>query len=204
MFVSDHAVPQPRGETRRAVAAVGRARACRRLRSPAPSASPGRRCASTCVKLGHPARSRGRRRRYDWAAIRAYYELATRRRDCQQEFGFGRNAWADAVARGAIDHDLEPSRSRISWRRDDGAHRNNLKLRLIAGGLKDQQCELCGCREWRGEPIALQLHHVNGDGADNRLANLQLLCPELPQPDRHVGSPEQSARDRARRQAEVV
>jgi 5-methylcytosine-specific restriction endonuclease McrA len=57
------------------------------------------------------------------------------------------------------------------------AHRNNLKLRLIAGGVKGSQCEVCGCQEWQGKPLALQLHHINGNGADNRLANLQLLCP---------------------------
>lgn len=28
-----------------------------------------------------------------------------------------------------------------------------------------------------GEPIALQLHHINGVHNDNRLENLQILCP---------------------------
>ena len=27
-----------------------------------------------------------------------------------------------------------------------------------------------------GEPLNMELHHVNGDGSDNRLENLQLLC----------------------------
>jgi 5-methylcytosine-specific restriction endonuclease McrA len=25
-------------------------------------------------------------------------------------------------------------------------------------------------------PLSMQLHHINGDGSDNRLENLQLLC----------------------------
>ena len=54
--------------------------------------------------------------------------------------------------------------------------RGHLKLRLIAEGLKANRCEICGIEDWRGAPLSLALHHINGDGLDNRLENLQLLC----------------------------
>lgn len=53
----------------------------------------------------------------------------------------------------------------------------DLKKRLIEEGLKENKCEECGISEWRGKLLVLQLHHINGNHNDNRLENLQILCP---------------------------
>lgn len=54
---------------------------------------------------------------------------------------------------------------------------HKLKLRLIKEGVKEEKCEVCGNTEWMGEPIPLDLHHINGNHFDNRLENLIILCP---------------------------
>lgn len=52
-----------------------------------------------------------------------------------------------------------------------------LKNRLFKEHIKEKKCECCGLTEWLGKPINLQLHHINGVNTDNRLENLQILCP---------------------------
>lgn len=57
-------------------------------------------------------------------------------------------------------------------------HRGHLKRRLLAEGLKQPLCEICGQGDrWRGRPLSLVLDHINGVHDDHRLENLRILCP---------------------------
>jgi 5-methylcytosine-specific restriction endonuclease McrA len=115
------------------------------------------------------------RRRYDWSLIQAYYDDGHSVRECMDHFGFSSASWTDAARRG--DAVARPTSMPIAQLIRQSRSRTNLKRRLVEAGLLSTSCGECGINRWRGRRLALELHHLNGDGRDNRLENLTLLCP---------------------------
>ncbi len=56
-------------------------------------------------------------------------------------------------------------------------HTANLRQRLLREGVLARVCAKCQRDEWQGQPIPLELDHINGERSDNRLENLRVLCP---------------------------
>lgn len=126
--------------------------------------------------LGLPTDSRCNRR-YDWTEVQRYYDAGHSIRECQRRFGFTRKTFMDAVRRGAVQSRPQAVPEAFYLTAGVRQHRGTLKRALLRERLKEYRCEVCGIFEWRGRPLSLALHHINGDGHDNRLENLQLLCP---------------------------
>jgi DNA-binding CsgD family transcriptional regulator len=127
-------------------------------------------------RLGIPVDGKAARR-YDWAAIQAAYDSGLTVRQCAARFGFCLASWTAAVKRGAVV--ARPVELPLEHVLVAGVqtNRTRLKNRLVRLGLKEDRCQRCRLIQWRGRPLSLQVHHINGDGHDNRLENLELLCP---------------------------
>jgi len=127
-------------------------------------------------RLGLPADQKASRR-YEWSVVQEAYDSGLSVRQCAQRFGFCIASWNAAVKRGAVvPRPQAMPLEALLVRGRSATSRGHLKQRLLKAQLKENRCEGCGITEWRGRPLAMQLHHRNGDGLDNRLENLEFLC----------------------------
>jgi 5-methylcytosine-specific restriction endonuclease McrA len=55
--------------------------------------------------------------------------------------------------------------------------RKDLRKKIINENILEYKCSACGISDWLGNPLSLQLDHINGINNDNRIENLRFLCP---------------------------
>lgn len=89
------------------------------------------------------------------------------------------NGRASSAAKGGIKLRKEAD-ERLMDRLVDGDSYgfSSMKQRILRLGLLRNQCYGCGLLDtWNGNPITMELDHINGRHRDWRLENLRMLCP---------------------------
>jgi len=68
-------------------------------------------------------------------------------------------------------------------------NRSSLKKRLIREKKLEYKCYECGGNDvWNSKKLSLQLNHKNGINNDNRIENLEFICPNChSQTDNYAG-----------------
>lgn len=136
--------------------------------------------------------ARGRSRRWSEDDLRAAVAECTHILDVLVALGLSPNAPTNRSRVLREIDDLVIDRSHWRSRHKSPGPRNSLDdvmiegssysttelgKRLVREGVKERKCEGCQLVTWVGQPIPLELDHVNGIPNDHRLENLRLLCP---------------------------
>ena len=113
---------------------------------------------------------------------RSFYELA-------EKIGYSKTGGGtnEALRKAVKERDLD-----ISHFTGEGWNKNNYDYSTFTNNsikkngkttlkaiinLRGRKCENCGMVEWLGQPINLEIHHIDGNHNNNELENIQLLCP---------------------------
>ena len=54
---------------------------------------------------------------------------------------------------------------------------STLRKNILKTNILEYKCKRCKINEWEGEILTLEIEHIDGDNWNNKLENLELLCP---------------------------
>lgn len=140
-------------------------------------------------------KSPGRPKRViDWPAVQSHYDDGHSVFETRTHFRLCSSTWSYAVKRG----DIQVRYTRpLKLTLDNLARcpsRGDVRRFILRNQVFEYRCVKCGVSEWQGNPINLELDHINGVNTDHRLDNLRWLCPNC-----HSQTPTYAFRNRANR-----
>lgn len=121
--------------------------------------------------------------------IRRIVKESVSTREVAEKLGYKKDGGGTIASLNKMFKDLDLDTSHFkgqSWNKDNYNYDSFKQFSYKKNGsstckaliaLRGLKCEKCGITEWLGQPINLEVHHINGDRTNNELENLQLLCP---------------------------
>ncbi len=130
-------------------------------------------------------------------------------KDVAQKLGMGRATVSKLIKRYGINisyfvHCLSRPYTLADLKRDTKIAHNTVKKVLLENNIYNYECSSCGKGDvWQGKELTIELHHINGDDYDNRIENLQFLCPNChSQTDTHRGRKTRGTKKRRKSSSE--
>lgn len=123
-----------------------------------------------------------RNKRKDWDEIKKFYEAGASYEECCAKFNTTKGSLWKAARRGVFTPRSNGSQSKsysyfFAKHQGNRGGRGMIRNAILREELIPYLCGECGINSWRDKPLTLRLDHINGDGRDHSLENLQFICP---------------------------
>ena len=107
---------------------------------------------------------------------------------CKKEFKFGHSS-TGTYCSIECSKEGRKTENRQKFLEGKMLNRGHIKKHLI--DIYGRKCMMCENTEWLGEPIPIELDHIDGNAGDNGPQNLRLLCPNC-----HATTPTYKAKNK--------